>query len=54
MVNLPKQITLSTDDIELAGDLVQSLAAFLAIEDLSAEADFPGYFEELHTTLTEV
>ncbi|KAA8590505.1 hypothetical protein FQN60_014439 [Etheostoma spectabile] len=48
------QITLTTDDIDLAGDLVQSLASFLAIEDLSAEADFPGYFEELRTTLTEV
>nr|XP_040019834.1 Bardet-Biedl syndrome 2 protein homolog isoform X2 [Gasterosteus aculeatus aculeatus] len=48
------QITLRTDDIDLAGDLVQSLASFLAIEDLSAEADFPAYFEDLHTTLTEV
>lgn len=48
------QITIKTDDIDLAGDLVQSLASFLGIEDLSAEADFPGYFEELRTTLTEV
>lgn len=48
------QITLQTDDIDLAGDLVQSLASFLGIEDLSAEADFPEYFEELRTTLTEV
>lgn len=52
--NLSIQITLRTDDIDLAGDLVQSLATFLAIEDLSAEADFPGYFEDLRTTLTEV
>ncbi|XP_019732446.1 BBSome complex member BBS2 [Hippocampus comes] len=48
------QITLQTDDIDLAGDLVQSLASFLAIEELSAEADFPTYFEDLQTTLTEV
>ncbi|XP_043981718.1 Bardet-Biedl syndrome 2 protein homolog [Gambusia affinis] len=48
------QITLTTDDIDLAGDLVQSLASFLAMEDLSVEADFPSYFEELRTTLTEV
>lgn len=48
------QITLNTDDIDLAGDLVQSLATFLAIEDLQAEADFPAYFEELRVTLTEV
>ncbi|KAK3548840.1 hypothetical protein QTP70_020716 [Hemibagrus guttatus] len=48
------EITLNTDDIDLAGDLVQSLATFLAIEDLQAEADFPAYFEELRVTLTEV
>uniref|UniRef100_A0A3B5M9J8 Bardet-Biedl syndrome 2 n=1 Tax=Xiphophorus couchianus TaxID=32473 RepID=A0A3B5M9J8_9TELE len=48
------KITLTTDDIDLAGDLVQSLASFLAMEDLSVEADFPSYFEELRTTLTEV
>ncbi|XP_069575526.1 BBSome complex member BBS2 isoform X1 [Brachyistius frenatus] len=48
------QISLRSDDIDLAGDLVQSLASFLAIDDLSAEADFPAYFEELRTTLTEV
>ena len=53
-LKLPNQITLRTDDIDLAGDLVQSLASFLAKEDLSAEADFPVYFEELRTTLTEV
>lgn len=51
---MSNQITIRTDDIDLAGDLIQSLASFLAIEDLSAEADFPTYFEELHTTLTEV
>lgn len=48
------QITLNTDDIDLAGDLVQSLAMFLGIEDLQAEADFPAYFEELRVILTEV
>ncbi|KAK7891931.1 hypothetical protein WMY93_023894 [Mugilogobius chulae] len=48
------QITFKTDDIDLAGDLVQSLASFLGLDDLSAEADFPGYLEELRTTLTEV
>ncbi|KAF6717210.1 Bardet-Biedl syndrome 2-like protein [Oryzias melastigma] len=48
------QITLKTDDIDLAGDVVQSLASSLGMEDLSAEADFPTYFEELRTTLTEV
>lgn len=51
---LSDQITFSTDDIDLAGDLVQSLASFLAIEDLHAEADFPIYFKELRSTLSEV
>ncbi|XP_028814444.1 BBSome complex member BBS2 [Denticeps clupeoides] len=48
------EITFNTDDIDLAGDLVQSLASFLAIDDLQAEADFPAYFQELRVTLTEV
>lgn len=48
------EITLRTDDIDLAGDLVQSLASFLAIEDLQADADFPIYFKELRATLIEV
>lgn len=48
------EITLRTDDIDLAGDLVQSLASFLAIQDLQAESDFPVYFKELRATLTEV
>uniref|UniRef100_A0A1A8IQZ3 Bardet-Biedl syndrome 2 protein homolog n=1 Tax=Nothobranchius kuhntae TaxID=321403 RepID=A0A1A8IQZ3_NOTKU len=48
------QITLRTDDLDLAGDLIQSLSSFLSIEDLPAEADFPSYFEELRVTLTEV
>ncbi|KAF3854466.1 hypothetical protein F7725_022521 [Dissostichus mawsoni] len=47
------QITLRTDDIDLAGDLVQSMASFLAKEDLSAEADFPvDEFHSVHQKLT--
>ncbi|KAJ8398586.1 hypothetical protein AAFF_G00421140 [Aldrovandia affinis] len=48
------EITLKTDDIDLAGELVHSLASFLAIDDLQVEADFPAYFEEVRATLTEV
>nr|XP_006641485.1 PREDICTED: Bardet-Biedl syndrome 2 protein isoform X1 [Lepisosteus oculatus] len=48
------EIQLNTDDIDLAGDLVQSLASFLAIDDLQVEADFPAYFEDIRMTLTEV
>ncbi|KAJ7408966.1 Bardet-Biedl syndrome 2 protein like protein [Willisornis vidua] len=50
----PQRISINTDDIDLAGDIVQSLASFLAIEDLQVEADFPAYFEELRKVLVKV
>ncbi|XP_038609928.1 Bardet-Biedl syndrome 2 protein isoform X3 [Tachyglossus aculeatus] len=49
-----QRITVSTDDIDLAGDIIQSMASFFAIEDLQVEADFPGYFEELRKVLIKV
>ncbi|KAL6039451.1 hypothetical protein STEG23_025156 [Scotinomys teguina] len=48
------EITVNTDDIDLAGDIVQSMASFSAIEDLQVEADFPAYFEELRKVLVKV
>ncbi|XP_031470763.1 Bardet-Biedl syndrome 2 protein isoform X2 [Phasianus colchicus] len=48
------EICISTDDIDLAGDIIQSMASFLAIEDLQVEADFPAYFEELRKVLVKV
>ncbi|XP_040185084.1 Bardet-Biedl syndrome 2 protein isoform X1 [Rana temporaria] len=48
------EITLNTDDMDLAGDIVQSLATFLAIEDLPVEADFPKYFNQLRKVLVQV
>ncbi|NXX82248.1 BBS2 protein, partial [Urocolius indicus] len=48
------KISINTDDIDLAGDIIQSLASFLAIEDLQVEADFPTYFEELRKVLVKV
>ncbi|NWX92034.1 BBS2 protein, partial [Nothoprocta pentlandii] len=48
------EIAISTDDIDLAGDIIQSMASFLAIEDLQVEADFPAYFEELRKVLVKV
>lgn len=48
------QITINTDDIDLAGDIIQSMASFFAIEDLQVEADFPVYFEELRKVLVKV
>ncbi|XP_075694832.1 BBSome complex member BBS2 isoform X3 [Rhinoderma darwinii] len=48
------EITLRTDDIDLAGDIIQSMAAFLAIEDLPIEANFPKYFDQLRKVLVQV
>ncbi|KAM6352812.1 BBSome complex member BBS2 isoform 2-T2 [Alca torda] len=48
------EISINTDDIDLAGDIIQSMASFLAIEDLQVEADFPAYFEELRKVLVKV
>ncbi|KAM4614369.1 BBSome complex member BBS2 [Discoglossus pictus] len=48
------EILLQTDDMDLSGDIIQSLAAFLAIEDLAVEADFPKYFEQLRNILVQV
>ncbi|XP_010220772.1 PREDICTED: Bardet-Biedl syndrome 2 protein [Tinamus guttatus] len=48
------EVSVSTDDIDLAGDIIQSMASFLAIEDLQVEADFPAYFEELRKVLVKV
>lgn len=48
------QITINTDDIDLAGDIIQSMASFFGIEDLQVEADFPVYFEELRKVLVKV
>ncbi|XP_063294308.1 Bardet-Biedl syndrome 2 protein isoform X1 [Pelobates fuscus] len=48
------EITVRTDDMDLAGEIIQSLAAFLAIEDLQVEANFPKYFEQLRKVLGQV
>ncbi|KAL7978686.1 hypothetical protein Chor_013175 [Crotalus horridus] len=40
-LNLSGEISIHTDNIDLAGDLIQSMASFWAIEDLQVEADFP-------------
>ncbi|XP_073515184.1 BBSome complex member BBS2 [Phyllobates terribilis] len=48
------EITLQTDDIDLAGDIIQSMATFLAIEDLPVEANFPKYFDQLRKVLVKV
>ncbi|XP_072403791.1 BBSome complex member BBS2 [Chiloscyllium punctatum] len=53
-MNASGEVTIRTEDIDLAGELIQSMASFLAIEDLQAEADFPAYFEELRQIFVQV
>ena len=48
------QITFQTDEMELAGLLVQSLVAYLNIMDLQVTCDFPEEIESLQETLTKV
>lgn len=43
-----------TDDMDLAGDLVQDLAAYLGIEDLASRAAFPAAMEAFKATLAQV
>lgn len=48
------QMTLRTDDMELAGNLIQSLAVYLNMTDLQVTCDFPDEFEILEQTLLKV
>lgn len=43
-----------TDDMELAGNLIQSLASYLNIFDLQVSCDFPEEIENLQTTILKV
>ncbi|XP_072026618.1 BBSome complex member BBS2-like [Amphiura filiformis] len=48
------QVTIKTDDMDLAGDIIQALASFLGLEELQVTADFPMHMEELKNVLTKV
>lgn len=48
------QLTIHTDDMDLAGDITQALAAFLNLEDLMSTADFPMEIETLKQILIKV
>ena len=43
-----------TDDMDLAGDIIQALAQFLNLEDLLTTADFPVEIETLKQILFKV
>lgn len=43
-----------TDDMDLAAEIIQSVASFLNIEDLQVLADFPEDMEKLRQILIKV
>lgn len=50
----PRQVTIMTDDMDLAGDLVQDLAAHLGLDELPSRAHFPAALEAFQQTLAQV
>ena len=47
-------VTVMTDDVDLAGDVVQDLAASLGIGEIASRADHPAALAALKATLAEV
>eukprot|EP00357_Protocruzia_adherens_P016107 CAMPEP_0115029300 /NCGR_PEP_ID=MMETSP0216-20121206/36898_1 /TAXON_ID=223996 /ORGANISM="Protocruzia adherens, Strain Boccale" /LENGTH=730 /DNA_ID=CAMNT_0002405817 /DNA_START=80 /DNA_END=2272 /DNA_ORIENTATION=- len=47
-------ITVRTDNVELAGDLIQDIASFMGLDTLEVAADMPHEIEELKQTLDDV
>jgi len=43
-----------TDDMDIAGDVIQALAGFLNLEDLQVIANFPDEMENLKQILVKV
>ncbi|CAF3181696.1 unnamed protein product [Rotaria socialis] len=48
------QITIQTDDMELAGNVIQSMCKFLNIDDLQTTGDFPHELEILQKLFSEI
>ena len=46
-------ITIKTNDMDLAGDLVQSLGTYLGMEDLATACNFPHELNRLETLLSK-
>ena len=45
-------ITVKTDDMDLAGDIVQSLGTYLGMEDLATTCSFPQEISSLEGLLS--
>eukprot|EP01137_Pigoraptor_chileana_P006818 Opistho-2@51583 len=48
------ELVLRTDDMDLAGDIAQSLSADLAINDIASIAEFPAEMDRLREVLAAV
>ena len=48
------QVTVRTDNMDMAGEMVTDLAGYLGIPDLSSTADFPKAMEEFKGVLEKV
>lgn len=48
------EMFIKTDDMELAGELIQSLAQYLSLDDLQVYAHFPQEIETLNNLLSKV
>ena len=47
-------MTIHTDDMELAGNIVQSIGKFLGITDLQTSGDFPQELDNLQQVFSQV
>merc|ERR1719473_1041273 len=47
-------VSIRTDDLEVAGDMVQDLCAYLQITELESTADFPAEMEKFKSVLMKV
>jgi Bardet-Biedl syndrome 2 protein len=47
-------LVIRTDDMELAGELVQDLCAYVGIKELQSVADFPQEMEAFRAGLVQV
>merc|ERR1719326_1619546 len=48
------KLTIRTDDIEVAGEMVQDLCSFLQVTELESTASFPAEMEKFKEVLTKV
>ena len=48
------QVVVQTEDIDLAGEVVQDAAAYLGLTELESIASFPSLMQSFHSVLVKV